>query len=135
MGRPEQESPAYLSRRIAGLARVRSFGSSLGPVLVPSRARDGQGRIGGPSSIPSGGALPVAWFGLDNAQGLEGGGGSRVWPRPVCLGGGLSPVSPSAPRVQTAPYGLFNGLIWPKTGFASTASAQQRRHNFLPLPA
>jgi len=65
----------------------------------------------------------------------KGQGGSPVWSRPVCLGGGLSPVSPSAPRVQTAPYGLFNGLIWPKTGFASTASAQQRRHNFLPLSA
>ena len=34
---------------------------------------------------------------------------------------------------MTAPYGPFNGLIWPKTGYASTGLAQQRRHNFLPL--
>jgi hypothetical protein len=36
---------------------------------------------------------------------------------------------------MSAPYGPFNGLIWPKTGCASTGLAQQRRHNFLPLPA
>ena len=34
---------------------------------------------------------------------------------------------------MSAPYGPFNGLIWPKTGCASTGLAQQRRHNFLPL--
>lgn len=39
-------------------------------------------------------------------------------------------------RVSTAPNGLFNGLIWPKTSAsASTALTQQRRHNFLPLTA
>src|SRR5690606_15649481 len=45
-----------------------------------------------------------------------------------------APSPPFHARLSTAPNGLFNGLIWPKTGFASTASAQQRRHNFLPLP-
>ena len=34
---------------------------------------------------------------------------------------------------MSAPYGPFNGLIWPNTGCASTGLAQQRRHNFLPL--
>ncbi|WP_226562243.1 hypothetical protein [Salipiger thiooxidans] len=45
------------------------------------------------------------------------------------------PSSPLIARPMSAPYGPFNGLIWPKTGYASTGLAQQRRHNFLPLPA
>jgi hypothetical protein len=45
-------------------------------------------------------------------------------------------TSPLSLRVSTAPNGLFNGLIWPKTSAsASTALTQQRRHNFLPLTA
>jgi len=43
------------------------------------------------------------------------------------------PSSPFLARPMSAPYGPFNGLIWPKTGYASTGLAQQRRHNFLPL--
>ncbi|WP_440486755.1 DUF736 domain-containing protein, partial [Salipiger bermudensis] len=43
------------------------------------------------------------------------------------------PSSPFLARPMSAPYGPFNGLIWPKTGCASTGLAQQRRHNFLPL--
>ena len=35
---------------------------------------------------------------------------------------------------RAAPNDLCDGLIWPKDVFASTAWAQQRRHNFLPLP-
>ncbi len=44
-----------------------------------------------------------------------------------------SPSSPLHARFMSTPYGPFNGLIWPKTGCASTGLAQQRRHNFLPL--
>ncbi|MGH7186218.1 MAG: hypothetical protein ACREIB_08090, partial [Pseudomonadota bacterium] len=36
---------------------------------------------------------------------------------------------------STAPNGLFNGLIWPKAGCASTAYAAMAPINFLPLPA
>jgi hypothetical protein len=31
--------------------------------------------------------------------------------------------------------GLFNGLIWPKVGYASTAYGSTPPVNFLPLPA
>jgi len=36
---------------------------------------------------------------------------------------------------STAPNGLFNGLIWPKTGCASIAYAAMAPIDFLPLPA
>ena len=38
-------------------------------------------------------------------------------------------------RLSTAPNGLFNGLIWPKAGFASSAYDATAASNFLPLPA
>jgi hypothetical protein len=38
-------------------------------------------------------------------------------------------------RPPNAPNGLFNGLIWPKSGFASTTDAAMARPYFLPLPA
>jgi len=37
--------------------------------------------------------------------------------------------------VSTAPNGLFNELIWPKDGFASTAYGSTAPVHFLPLPA
>src|SRR3546814_8410801 len=36
---------------------------------------------------------------------------------------------------STAPNGLFNGLIWPKAGYASIAYAAMAPIDFLPLPA
>ena len=45
-----------------------------------------------------------------------------------------SPRSAFLPCPGSAPNDLCDGLIWPKDVFASTAWAQQRRHNFLPLP-
>jgi hypothetical protein len=39
------------------------------------------------------------------------------------------------PREPTAPNGLFNGLIWPKTGCASIAYGAMAPVGFLPLPA
>jgi hypothetical protein len=44
-----------------------------------------------------------------------------------------SPRSAFLPCPGAAPNDLCDGLIWPKDVFASTAWAQQRRHNFLPL--
>ena len=44
-------------------------------------------------------------------------------------------TSPFSPRVSTAANGLFNGLIWPKDGCASTAYDATAASNFLPLPA
>jgi hypothetical protein len=38
-------------------------------------------------------------------------------------------------RASTAPNGLFNGLIWPKAGFASIAYDATAASDFLPLPA
>ena len=43
------------------------------------------------------------------------------------------PRSAFLPCPGSAPNDLCDGLIWPKDVFASTAWAQQRRHNFLPL--
>ena len=54
--------------------------------------------------------------------------------RPVFLTGPSgSPRSAFLPCPGSAPNDLCDGLIWPKDVFASTAWAQQRRHNFLPL--
>jgi hypothetical protein len=39
------------------------------------------------------------------------------------------------PCEPTAPNGLFNGLIWPKTGCASIAHDAMTSVKFLPLPA
>lgn len=39
------------------------------------------------------------------------------------------------PYEPTAPNGLFNGLIWPKTGCASIAYGAMMSARFLPLPA
>ncbi|WP_218838889.1 hypothetical protein [Sphingomonas guangdongensis] len=42
----------------------------------------------------------------------------------------------SAPfPVHTAPYGLFNGLIWPKAGCRLDRLGATATSNFLPLPA
>ena len=55
---------------------------------------------------------------------------------PVSLDGPSgSPCSPWVHCSSPRPTAFGDGLICPKDGFASTASAQQRRHNFLPLPA
>ncbi|KIZ33997.1 MULTISPECIES: hypothetical protein [Rhodopseudomonas] len=44
-------------------------------------------------------------------------------------------LSLNDPCKPTAPNGLFNGLIWPKTGCASIAYGAMAPVNFLPLPA
>jgi len=41
----------------------------------------------------------------------------------------------SDPCELTAPNGLFNGLIWPKAGFASIAYGAMTPVKFLPLTA
>ena len=66
---------------------------------------------------------------LGQAQGIVG----RCWPV-----GSLSPargqtISLIHPPVP-APEGLFNGLIWPKDGCASSAYATTAGPDFLPLP-
>ena len=43
--------------------------------------------------------------------------------------------SSNNPCEPTAPNGLFNGLIWPKTGCASIAYGAMTLVKFLPLPA
>ena len=48
-----------------------------------------------------------------------------VWPGPPC----------PSPFWSTAPNGLFKGLIWPKTGFASTDLCSTVPLHFLPLSA
>jgi hypothetical protein len=48
---------------------------------------------------------------------------------------GWPPSSPLSDRASTAANGLFNGLIWPKAGFASIAYDATAASNFLPLPA
>ena len=53
---------------------------------------------------------------------------------PVCRCG-MAAISPLSDRASTAPNGLFNGLIWPKAGFASIAYDATAASNFLPLPA
>ncbi|MBO6635742.1 MAG: hypothetical protein JJ937_14515 [Parvibaculum sp.] len=61
-------------------------------------------------------------------------------------GGASMPVGSSVPLgfqvlhrsflcLSTAPNGLFNELIWPKGGFASTAFGSTAPVHFLPLPA
>ncbi|HQS98300.1 MAG TPA: hypothetical protein PK823_17605, partial [Novosphingobium sp.] len=46
-----------------------------------------------------------------------------------CEGHSLSVIHPTGP----APDGLFNGLIWPKVGCASSAYATTAGPDFLPL--
>jgi hypothetical protein len=41
----------------------------------------------------------------------------------------------NSPWEPTAPNGLFNGLIWPKTGCASIAYGAMAPVKFFPLPA
>jgi len=53
---------------------------------------------------------------------------------PVCRCG-MAAISPLSDRASTAPNGLFNGLIWPKAGFASIAYDATAASNFHPLPA
>ena len=51
------------------------------------------------------------------------------------FGGCGWPGSLYSAHSATAPSGLFNGLIWPKDGCASSAYATTARPDFLPLPA
>ena len=53
------------------------------------------------------------------------------------LGAGLdrAAIISASARLQTAPNGLSNGLIWPKAGCASIAYGATAASNFLPLPA
>ena len=48
---------------------------------------------------------------------------------------GVAILSLNDPCEPTAPNGLFNGLIWPKTGCASIAYGAMTPAKFLPLPA
>tara|TARA_B100000614_G_scaffold140844_1_gene125198 strand:- start:192 stop:395 length:204 start_codon:yes stop_codon:yes gene_type:complete len=48
---------------------------------------------------------------------------------------GIAILSLNYPCEPTAPNGLFNGLIWPKTGCASIAYGAMAPVKFLPLAA
>ncbi len=48
---------------------------------------------------------------------------------------GVANFSLNNPCEPTAPNGLFNWLIWPKTGYASIAYGAMTPVKFLPLPA
>jgi uncharacterized protein (DUF736 family) len=112
-------------------------GADRGSTLRP---RHGDGAVGASATATSWPAAPrveairQGWRNGDAA--------AQAWPRertPVVrrsdVFANAKAATVSVRSVQPAPNGLFNGLIWPKDGFASIAYAATARHDFLPLPA
>ena len=81
--------------------------------------------------------MPVEQVGKRNAHGLRRRAtGKAGVVRLVIMMGLKIATSPFSPRVSTAPNGLFNGLIWPKTSaMRFDRSSATASLDFLPLPA